>query len=680
MGPCLLCALAFFLVATGASKSCSATSNVRFSYDGDDSTASCKLTGVYFYDITSEKDGGAIYIHTDGEFSISAALFLRCSSGKDGGAAWADTEWVDVLNSCAVNCSAVDGSVLWCEPNEECGIRDDSFVSAVSSNHGAVYGVDEGQLLFDRVNFTACSAMNGGSAFALWESKFSFDGKYLILLSLKGKRGIESKCGRIQSLQFCNIYHNIIDSSGCFLWCSTHGLKVSDCIFRDNEGSLIGIESLSTKSIFTFQNCVFSGDYPSQDSLYSLGSACVSETVTDSWPFHGVTGMSDCPTNTQVSIPSPTPTVMIRTLTIDTATLSSQFHPSSSTHHTTGFHCTASVSESLAFRSTDDFSMASSLVISMIWPASSAVNSSLHLKISEIDFHLASHDLLESAALFVSAETNATAVFSATSAAIASLIFHSSAFVCPTDGFQSTPLISVCANLFTTDYSMSSPLVTSAIVAVSSVMRPSLCLESYRIDLTIASHAFLELTTPFFSAATDTTIIFSLTSTVIPSRVLVSDIVLFVSDSPTFSPSAFLIPTVSGLSPILDFTAPFSVSTRFKLSAGDWQSPVFLATQIFGGSDVSSSPEAQTIGTALIGGMIGGICVILFVICLVFLLYRRRLSSDEESYSSRPPVAPSEMNTVHSQFMEITFVSPETRDPDTVFADLWIEAVHESCE
>jgi hypothetical protein len=216
--------------------------------------------------------------------------------------------------------------------------------------------VDEGELLFDRVKFTACSAKNGASVFALWESHFSFDGKYLILISLEGKRGIENKCDRIQSLQFCNIYHNIISSSGCFPWCSTHSLQVPDCIFRDNEGSVIGIDSLSTKNIFTFEKCVFSGEYPSQDSLYSLGSGCVSETVTDSWTFHAVTSMSDCPTNMQVSIPSPTPTIIIRTLTIDTATLSSQFHPSGLMDHTVGFHGTALVSGSLAFRSTDHFS------------------------------------------------------------------------------------------------------------------------------------------------------------------------------------------------------------------------------------------------------------------------------------------------------------------------------------
>jgi hypothetical protein len=284
-----------------------------------------RVTRCSFRDISDSGNGGAIYVYTYGNFRIDASLFLRCSSGNCGGAVWADTEWVDILNSCVVGCSAaLDGSVLWCvldDGNND--FYDDSFVSAASSRDGTICVRDDQNLRLDFVNFTQCEAGNSGSAFALMDSGLSFTASHLILLSLQGQTGIESRCGEIQSLSFSNIYGNRMSANGSVLWCQSHGLSVSDCIFRDNDGiRLIGMEIVpSSPNRFTFTNCVFSDDFPLDASICSIGNGCVTKAVTNSWPFHGVIGIAECPTNSPISTATHSPTTLFpRTASIQRST------------------------------------------------------------------------------------------------------------------------------------------------------------------------------------------------------------------------------------------------------------------------------------------------------------------------------------------------------------------------
>jgi hypothetical protein len=265
------------------------------------------ITQCYFRDISWNSDGGAVYVYTYGDFRVEYSLFLRCSSQGSGGAIWGDANWVDLLNSCAVSCSsASDGSVLWCDPdsgNSDC--YDDSFVSTFSNGAGSIFATDDANLRFARVNFTSCEAISRGSALATRDSSLTFTADHLILLALSGLTGIDSHCGSVREISQSNFYENSMSEGGAVLWGDSCGLSLSECIFYDNAGNrLIGLNNApSASNRFAFRKCVFSGDYPTNTALCSIGSDCYSNTATASYVFHGVDGFAECPTN------SPTATV-----------------------------------------------------------------------------------------------------------------------------------------------------------------------------------------------------------------------------------------------------------------------------------------------------------------------------------------------------------------------------------
>jgi hypothetical protein len=229
----------------------------RFTCDANDEKVNVFVARCSFRDLSNDGPGGAIYIDTGANTQINASLFLRCSAADAGGAAYAETDWIHLLYSCVVNCSARDGSVLWCFFDDEDGDADkdsrlsfNSFVGAHSSRDGTVYGTrddENGNYMFDNVNFTACEASNDGVAFELVKSDLSFNASYLILVSLQGETGIHTLCGALHALSFCNIFGNRMSTS--VFWCQTHGLSVSNCIFRENEGNrLIGMGNIPSSS------------------------------------------------------------------------------------------------------------------------------------------------------------------------------------------------------------------------------------------------------------------------------------------------------------------------------------------------------------------------------------------------------------------------------------------------
>jgi hypothetical protein len=238
--------------------------------------ADLRVTGCSFHDISTDGNGGAVYFWSYGDFRVSSSLFVRCSSTAAGGAVWADTEWFDILGSCAVSCSAgVDGSVVYCGPDDgNNDFFDDSFVNDFASRDGTICADDDQPFHFARINFTSCEAVNSGSAFVMRDSSLTFDATNLILLSLRGRSGIESRCGSVRTLSLSNIYDNSMTTSGSVLWSQTHGLSVSQCIFRDNvDNLLIGMTNIpSSSNRFTFSDCVFSDEYPSDTRLSSIGS------------------------------------------------------------------------------------------------------------------------------------------------------------------------------------------------------------------------------------------------------------------------------------------------------------------------------------------------------------------------------------------------------------------------
>jgi hypothetical protein len=131
------------------------------------------------------------------------------------------------------------------------------------------------------------------------------------------------------------------------------------------------------------------------------------------------------------------------------------------------------------------------------------------------------------------------------------------------------------------------------------------------------------------------------------------------------------------------------VSARPGRSGGGWRSRAVFATGVWAthtsendgvSTAATATPEAQAIQTALIGGVIGGICVIVVVICFLLMIHRRLVASKKASYSPSDGPPPTEMTDLQGHFMNVTFVNPDMEDLATPLTNAWMEAVHESHE
>jgi hypothetical protein len=395
------------------------------------------VTECWFRDVSDSGNGGAIYMWHYGNFRVQSSLFQRCSSGRDGGAVWADTNWVDILSSCVTEClSAGDGSVLCCDPdngNSDC--YDDSFLGTVSKASGSVFGTDKVNLQFARVNFTACEAFTRGSAIATRDPTLTFNASHLILLALRGSTPIDSHCGSVLAVSQCNFYENLMSEGGAVLWGDSHGLSLSECIFRNNAGNrLIGMTNTpSASNRFAFTNCVFDADYPSNADLASIGPGCHSNSETVSHEIYGVVGFGECPTNSPTATASHTPTETASHT--PSGTPSSLFRPSSPimytdahdltitlllsrlllpTHRqfaTRAYHWTGRLFLiSRVLPPTRDQSATASFPNSVIWVRSSIMNPSAQFANGSVDFFLESQPLSASVAFDASLCSEVTAL------------------------------------------------------------------------------------------------------------------------------------------------------------------------------------------------------------------------------------------------------------------------------
>jgi hypothetical protein len=213
-------------------------------------------------------------------------------------------------------------------------------------------------------------------------------------------------------------------------------------------------------------------------------------------------------------------------------------------------------------------------------------------------------------------------------------------------------------------------------------------LKSGEIGCLLASRVFQSLTRLFVSDRPGASVILSVTPIAIQSRGFISGSVGLFFNLPVSPPSsAFVGSTFCGLTQVLDFTSLFSVSADAGPSCRNGHLPVTfgtvdLATRPFGGdgSTVSSPHEAQTMQTAILGGVIAGISAFLIAVGVAaFFLWRQRRRSSGDSLSDSVQTSPLEMSGVTRQTLTGTFMNPETllEDVASRFSDVWREDLRE---
>jgi predicted outer membrane repeat protein len=244
-----------------------------------------------------------------GTATIDSCLFISCYCSKSGGAIYANTAWVDLLNSCVTRCStAMHGSALYAGPDKSSSnnnIYYNSFVDGSAADMGTVYVTEDGKINLESVNFTACYAATSGSAITIDHTSPDLNAKYTILRCLSGKTGIDTYCSDRPSIDHCNFYDNWLDQA--VLHGKQYAMDVDSCIFR-NSTKEISITDQKSSSKFHFTNCVFSGPFPPETAWYTLGDNNQANTTTMSFVIHGIVGQEYCPTNSPTASISQSPT------------------------------------------------------------------------------------------------------------------------------------------------------------------------------------------------------------------------------------------------------------------------------------------------------------------------------------------------------------------------------------
>jgi hypothetical protein len=259
----------------------------------------CLIDRCSFRDLSAD-EGGAIRVNSYGDFRVQFCIFLRCHASSTGGAVWGDTRWIDLLSSCAVDCSSeMHGGVVYGQPEDDANsdIADDSFVSATTNNDGTLFFTEPHNFRLKRLNFTACRAGNTGSAFKVETESARLSVEYLLLLHLTGDTGIDSYCKTLPTVNHCNIYENSVNAEWGVLYCHKYGMNVESCIFFGNSRDIRMKETPSSEDRFRLRNCVFSGAFPPESEWVTLAEGNFDFSETASFVIVGVPAEPYCPTN-----------------------------------------------------------------------------------------------------------------------------------------------------------------------------------------------------------------------------------------------------------------------------------------------------------------------------------------------------------------------------------------------
>lgn len=270
----------------------STTEAIALTVDG------CEFRNIHFND-----DGGAIYAYTYGHVSVQNSVFEDCCGYDEGGAMYFDPGDMELRSSCMVKCYLTEknawGSVMLNEPDSGVNyISDNSFFGNYASRSGTdgtlfIDDGTEGELIFERDNFTSCTVSEYGAAFVIYDEDMVWEGRYLIFRCLKGESGVESWSESPRSIHNCNFYDNTELSHGV-LSCAYYGLSVDSCIFNGNTRDLHIRDYDDIKFFVT--NSVFSGPLPN-DPWISFGANCYPNSITMSCVIMGGLNHPDCPTN-----------------------------------------------------------------------------------------------------------------------------------------------------------------------------------------------------------------------------------------------------------------------------------------------------------------------------------------------------------------------------------------------
>jgi hypothetical protein len=615
-----------------------------------------------------QPQGGAIYCSSQDQSSVTRSEFIACSAVGNsksqvakGGALYFDGR-IALDRCCATDCASDNfGSFAYFTTTVRCDVNASSILSAKvpSTGSGGTFYLQQSTRSLSSVNFTQCDVAQAGAAFwCPWGASPGFDAAFLTVVSSSGESAIESYCEEEQTVTQSNFYDNAATVLAEY---SALGMKVTSCIFRGNYAICFMNDAVTDVSQqFQFTDCVFSGSLPSSSNGVTLiGTGNHGTMVTASWDI----AVDERACDPRISITS-------STFVVEGPSVSRQF--------------TDSAAFSRSVTSTDS----SALPPSYVLPLSPALRHSLAIIPSDTG--------IETAALLSSTNLAPSKVLGVLSSAVLSVSAFLESVICADSLalFLSAPLarsyvlplspalrhslaiipsdtgIETAALLSSTNLAPSKVLgvFSSAVFSVSAFLESVICADSLALFLSAPlarssvpsrsadparSDSFDDSSPCNLSADGPDSFFgpdfsdFAAFATAAPSESGNSPQTVFSSflssdssralgspASPQFQITVLTssaLPTSSPLSSDAISVAPITHSLSIVL-----MSPLTSTEFTLSDSAPSSAPASASADSALlVGGIVGGLLVLVALVCLG--LWRFRASIIEYSYYSHSP-------------------------------------------